>query len=74
MPFNTHNAQKTQGDSISKLGLVLSRFEFNKAPNPCYKPGEWFFWGVGLFATWLVEQGPCAVAMNSLAKATYLRS
>ncbi|KAG2502015.1 hypothetical protein HYH03_000510 [Edaphochlamys debaryana] len=24
---------------ISKLGLVLSRFEFNKAPNPDYKPG-----------------------------------
>jgi hypothetical protein len=25
--------------SISKLGLVLSRFEFNKMPNPSYKPG-----------------------------------
>ncbi|GFR43419.1 hypothetical protein Agub_g4500 [Astrephomene gubernaculifera] len=24
---------------ISKLGLVLSRFEFNKAPNPDYRPG-----------------------------------
>lgn len=24
---------------ISKLGLVLSRFEFNKMPNPAYKPG-----------------------------------
>eukprot|EP00879_Flechtneria_rotunda_P002013 GHRR01002190.1.p1 GENE.GHRR01002190.1~~GHRR01002190.1.p1 ORF type:complete len:439 (+),score=154.06 GHRR01002190.1:1582-2898(+) len=24
---------------ISKLGLVLSRFEFNKLPNPSYKPG-----------------------------------
>ena len=27
--------------SISKLGLVLSRFEFNKMPNPAYKAGEW---------------------------------
>ncbi|GBF93005.1 hypothetical protein Rsub_05616 [Raphidocelis subcapitata] len=27
------------GDSISKLGLVLSRFEFNKMPNPAYHPG-----------------------------------
>uniref|UniRef100_A0A383VGR7 NADH:ubiquinone oxidoreductase intermediate-associated protein 30 domain-containing protein n=1 Tax=Tetradesmus obliquus TaxID=3088 RepID=A0A383VGR7_TETOB len=25
---------------ISKLGLVLSRFEFNKAPNPSYRPGK----------------------------------
>jgi hypothetical protein len=24
---------------ISKFGLVLSRFEFNKMPNPSYKPG-----------------------------------
>ena len=24
---------------VSKLGLVLSRFEFNKMPNPAYKPG-----------------------------------
>lgn len=24
---------------IAKFGLVLSRFEFNKAPNPMYKPG-----------------------------------
>ena len=30
---------------ISKLGLVLSRFEFNKMPNPSYKPGGWGFGG-----------------------------
>jgi len=29
----------TQGEAISKLGLVLSRFEFNKMPNPLYHPG-----------------------------------
>eukprot|EP00775_Hariotina_reticulata_P006495 gene6495-6723_t len=26
---------------ISKFGLVLSRFEFNKMPNPAYKPGAY---------------------------------
>ncbi|GLC44733.1 hypothetical protein PLESTB_000970600 [Pleodorina starrii] len=26
---------------ISKLGLVLSRFEYNKMPNPSYKPGPY---------------------------------
>jgi hypothetical protein len=26
---------------ISKFGLVLSRFEFNKMPNPAYKPGSY---------------------------------
>ena len=29
-----------QGESISKLGLVLSRFEFNKAPNPRFQAGK----------------------------------
>ncbi|KIZ06137.1 hypothetical protein MNEG_1822 [Monoraphidium neglectum] len=28
-----------RGEAISKLGLVLSRFEFNKMPNPRYHPG-----------------------------------
>jgi hypothetical protein len=35
----TRRPPKPKGGSISKLGLVLSRFEFNKMPNPAYHAG-----------------------------------
>lgn len=44
VPVKRAQSDPTEGPldphSVSKMGLVLSRFEFNKMPNPCYKPGE----------------------------------
>jgi hypothetical protein len=43
VPVKRAQSDPTEGPldatSISKMGLVLSRFEFNKMPNPSYKPG-----------------------------------
>lgn len=35
----THTGAPLDPKKIVKLGTVLSRFEFNKMPNPAYKPG-----------------------------------
>lgn len=44
VPVKRAQSDPTEGPldpkSISKMGLVLSRFEFNKMPNPSYKPGR----------------------------------
>lgn len=43
VPVKRAQSDPTEGpldaSAISKFGLVLSRFEFNKMPNPSYKPG-----------------------------------
>ncbi|KAG2445282.1 hypothetical protein HYH02_008749 [Chlamydomonas schloesseri] len=49
---------------ISKLGLVLSRFEFNKAPNPDYKPGPFALLLAGGISTY-TDVRPQVVMISS---------
>eukprot|EP00878_Enallax_costatus_P001050 GHUV01001185.1.p1 GENE.GHUV01001185.1~~GHUV01001185.1.p1 ORF type:complete len:643 (+),score=165.16 GHUV01001185.1:143-2071(+) len=50
--------------SISKLGLVLSRFEFNKMPNPSYKPGPFQLQIAGGISAYKAPR-PAIVAISS---------
>lgn len=57
---------------ISKFGLVLSRFEFNKMPNPSYKPGPFALeiaGGIGAFTAprpQLLVVGSAGVERNAI--------
>ncbi|KAF8071307.1 IP5P13 [Scenedesmus sp. PABB004] len=50
--------------AISKLGLVLSRFEFNKAPNPAYRPGPFTLCIAGGISAYAAPR-PAVVAISS---------
>lgn len=68
VPVKRAQSDPTEGPlnpaAISKLGLVLSRFEFNKMPNPSYKPGPFTLQIAGGISAFKSPR-PAVVAVSS---------